>query len=392
MKPDFDRIIDRKNTRSMKWDGMEPYFGENNLVPLWVADMDFKSPPPVIEALSRRAEHGVYGYAGSYNAYFEAVRGWMQNRFGWNLEQEWISPAPGVIPALILLINALSMPGDRVVVQPPVYPPFFAAVNNCGRHLVYNPLIEEQGCYRIDFEDLELKLAWERVRLLILCSPHNPVGRVWTKDELEQVVSIASRHGVFVIADEIHADLVFGQARHTPLAMISDQAAQNCAVLTAASKTFNLAGLQTSNTIIKNEKIRNLYWTASKNSGFARPNIFGLEALIAAYNEGESWLEELLVYLSGNYALLQNYLAEKMPSLKAASPEGTYLAWVDCRAILSRKGNPARFFQDEAGLAFNDGSDYGPGGAGFIRINFACPRPLLEQALESMAAALDNLE
>ncbi len=390
MSFDFDGIEERKDTCSMKWDAVEQFCGKKDLLPLWVADMDFKSPPQVIEALSKRVEHGIFGYAGNYPGYFQATANWMQKRFHWQVEEEWILPSPGVIPALIMLIKAFTVPGDKVVVQPPVYPPFFKSIRNNGCHVVHNPLKLEKGKYVMDFEDLERKID-DRVRLLILCSPHNPVGRVWGEEELKQISEICMRYNVLIISDEIHADLVYKGNRHIPLPLIAQEFWERVVVLTAPSKTFNLAGLQTSSTIIADASLRKMFQVALENNGFMRPNIFGLAALEAAYNYGEPWLEALLSYLEQNLYFLKTFIKEKIRPLEVIHPEGTYLAWVDCRALGMAGPRLENFLVHKAGLAFNHGYIFGPGGEGFVRINMACSRQLLEEALQRLESAINAL-
>ncbi len=390
MAYDFDSIIERRRTKSMKWDALEELFGQKDLIPLWVADMDFKSPPEVIEAVINRAEHGIFGYAGSYDSYFTAVVNWLKRRFQWEVEKEWIVPCPGVIPALNLLVRTFTNPGDKVIIQPPVYHPFYKAIRNNGCHVLQNPLKLEGGRYHMDFNDLEKKID-DRTRMLILCSPHNPVGRVWRREELVELAEICLKYDILVVSDEIHADLVYKNFRHVPFPIISREISTNCIVLTAPSKTFNLAGLQTSNTIIPDALLRKIFKAALESIGFSRPNIFGLEALEAAYTYGEPWLEALLSYLEGNLEFLTNYIEEKIPPLKVIRPEGTYLVWLDCRELGMTAAELENFMRTKVGLALNEGYIFGSGGEGFERINIACPRSLLKTALQKLEKAVREL-
>ncbi|GAB6170984.1 pyridoxal phosphate-dependent aminotransferase [Paradesulfitobacterium aromaticivorans] len=393
MRYDFDEVIERKHTNSLKWDFAESKFGEKDLLPMWVADMDFKVPQPVTEAIVRKAEEGVYGYADRLNPYYEAVIGWMERRHGWKIEREWITYSPGVVSALHWLVRAYTNPGDKVVIQAPVYYPFYSAVENNGCDIVINELRLENGHYRMDFNDLEQKLKDNPdTKLLILCSPHNPVGRVWTREELTRLGEICLRHKVMIVADEIHADLVYEGCKHTPLAMISEELAQNSITCTAPSKTFNLAGLQTSNIIIPNRDLRRTYLDILEQNGVRRPNIFGIVATEAAYNDGEEWLEQLLVYLNGNLDFLTDFISKKLPKVKVIKPEGTYLVWLDFREYGLDGKALENLMLRKAKLALDEGYIFGTGGEGFERINIACPRAVLAEGLTRIENAFNVLE
>ncbi len=392
MKFDFDKIIDRTGTASFKWDLVDGIFGGTGLLPLWVADMDFESPPEVVAALVQRAKHGVYGYTAPMPEYYQAVADWFDRRHAWRITPEWIVTAPGVMPALNLLIQTFTEPGDGIIVQKPVYYPFMRSIKNNGRRVINNPLKLEGNAYRIDFDDLERKAGDPAARLMILCSPHNPVGRVWTKEELKRIGEICLAHDVLVVSDEIHCDLIFAGHRHVPYGSICSEFLMKSVTCTAPSKTFNLAGLQTANLVIASLDLRQRYNRTIDCLGLRWPNLFGAEALIAAYRHGDKWLDQLMEYLSCNLAFLKEFIAANMPRVRVIEPEATYLVWLDFREfgldtealkVLMRKG---------ARLALDDGYVFGsPEGDGFERINIACPRSILEEALTRMREALAAL-
>ncbi|MBN1837762.1 MAG: pyridoxal phosphate-dependent aminotransferase [Spirochaetales bacterium] len=392
MATDFDRIVERRGTDSLKWDFQERFTGldpgaDGPLLPLWVADMDFPAPEPVIEAVRRRAEHGVFGYTLEPDSYFEAIADWMRRRHGWQVPREWMLSCPGVVPTVSLAILAYTLPGDRVVLQPPVYFPFRSCVESNGRQVAENPLVLEKGSYRMDLEGLE-RLLDESTRLLVLCSPHNPVGRVWRPEELLQLVKICRRRGVTILSDEIHHDLVLKGSRHTPTASLSAEAARITVTLTSATKTFNLAGLGGSLAVAADselrrrlEEVRDSLWTGLANA-------FSTVATEAAYRHGEPWLEALLRYLEGNYASLRGFLEERLPAARVTPLEGTYLAWVDLRPLGFADGELKERILRRARVWLDDGPIFGTGGEGFQRINLACPRATLEDALQRIANAL----
>jgi len=387
MKYDFDRIINRKGTNSLKWDYSQQRIGVDEVLPMWVADMDFESPPSVIEAVRQRAKHGLFGYTGIPNSYYQAVINWMRKRFNWEIKKEWIVITPGVVAALHLAVQAFTQPGDKVIIQPPVYYPFIWAVESNDRRLINNTLINDSGRYLMDFEGLE-KAIDERTRLLILCSPHNPVGRVWKKEELERLVEICLKHNIIIISDEIHSDLIMKGYRHIPTATISEDAAQIMVTCTAASKTFNTAGLMTANTIISNKSLYNQFNNAVRKAGLMHADLFGLAATEAAYNQGEEWLEQLLDYIAGNYEFLCSFVAENMPKVKVTPLEGTYLVWLDFRGLGLPDEELKSLLLKKARVWLDDGPMFGPGGAGFQRINIACPRKILKEGLRRIAGAL----
>jgi cysteine-S-conjugate beta-lyase len=401
MKYDFDQEINRKDTQSAKWGVIQDpdnpsrwittddYFGDNRMLPLWVADMDFPAPQPVVDAMVRRAQHGIFGYTIRTNSYDAAVVNWMKRRHGWDVASDWILTTPGVVPAVNLLIRTFTRPGEKVLVQQPVYYPFFTAIENNAAQIVSSSLLLEDGRYRMDFADFEKKAADPATTLFILCSPHNPVGRVWTREELTRLGEICLRHNVLVIADEIHADLVYKGVTFTPFAGISAALAQNAVVCTAPSKTFNLAGLHTSNIIIPNPSLRRRFQKTLNSCGMGKwANPFGVVACETAYREGEEWLEQVLVYIEANLDFLQHYIDAHVPGVRLIRPEGTYLVWLDCRGLGLDNQALKRLMMEKARLFPDEGFIFGPEGDGFERINIACPRAILQEALERIRRAV----
>ena len=387
---DFDTIIDRRNTGSMKWDCRERSHWEPDVIPMWVADMDFPAPPAVVEAVRRRAEHGIYGYPIGSRSFSTAVAHWLKSRHGWDVKKGWITKSPGVVPSLCLCLNAFTRPGDGIVIQTPVYHPFYHVIDHNDRRLVRNPLMFEAGRTMMDFDDLERKID-AGTRLFILCSPHNPVGRVWTRDELKRLGDLCAARDLIVISDEIHAELVFKGHRHVPLASISEDLARRTVTLHAPSKTFNVAGLETSFAVIPDPEKKRLFDRQIRNASLSLGNIFGPIALQAAYTQGADWLDELLVYLEGNLDLLERFLAERVPRIRLIRPEGTYLALMDCRALEMEQSKLNEFFLKKARVYFNEGPLFGEELRGYVRINFGCPRALLEEALHRLERAVNSL-
>ncbi len=391
MKHDFDKVIERRGTASTKWDYMPGVPKNNDVLPMWVADMDFMLPQPVIEVLRKKLEHGIYGYTSRSSSYFESISNWFKRRHNWEIKEEWITHSPGVLPAISIILLTFTNPGDKIIIQPPVYPPFHSVVKNNGRHIVYNQLKEQNGLYVMDYLDLERKID-NQVKMIILCSPHNPGGRVWNEDELIKFGEICLKHKILIISDEIHCDLLFNGYKHTPLASLSEELAQNTITCISASKTFNMGGLTTSANIIPNPQIRALFDHALENMELHTGNIFGMAALEAAYRYGEEWLDELLEYLEGNLSFLIRYFNEKIPQIKPMIPQGSYLVWLDCKGLNMNQPELVNFMLNRAKVKLNDGVTFGPGGEGFMRINIACPRSIMEEGLERIKKAVNSLK
>jgi cystathionine beta-lyase len=387
---DFDRVIPRKQTNSVKWDLMAKVAKEEDLIPLWVADMDFPAPPEVVAAITKRAELGMYGYTASPQSYVDAIIGWVKRRHGWEIRQEWLASAPGVVPALSMLVMSLTSRGDRVVIQPPVYPPFFDVIRKNGREIVENPLVLRDGTYRIDFADLERKLA-AGAKMMILCSPHNPVGRVWTRDELVRMAELCLRYKTILVSDEIHWDLVYEEHTHLPVASLSEEIAMNTITCISAGKSFNLAGLLTANVIIPNPEWRHAYIHTLQTMHLFIENFFAGAAVEAAYTHGEAWLAQLMRYIKGNLDYLTDFLATRIPEIKPIKPEGTYLAWLDCRELGMNADEIKNWMYKKAKVALNEGSTFGKAGEGFLRINLACPRATLAEGLARMERAMREI-
>lgn len=391
MKYNFDQIYKRENTGSVKWDLRKPLYGSDEVIPLWVADMDFACPPPVMEALQQRLEHPIFGYSIQTAEYNRAVTGWLERRFGWKTPEDSVIFCPGVVPALNFVIKAFTQPGERVIIQSPVYHIFHKAIINNERVIADNPLVYEEGRYKIDFDHLE-SLAGADTKLMLLCSPHNPVGRVWTKDELLKIADFCRRHNILLVSDEIHADLIYPGYRHTPMASLSPEIAGSIITCTAPSKTFNLAGLQTANVIIENEDLKKSFKFELEKSGIFGPSPLGAAALIAAYTKCEDWLEQLMLYLEANLNYLADYVKRELPQLDVVKAEATYLIWIDCRRLNMSKAELKRFMREEAKLAIEEGYIFGRPGKGFIRVNIACPRPILAEAMGRLKGALEGWE
>jgi len=385
---DFDEIIDRQNTNSLKYDFAAERGMPEDLLPLWVADMDFRTPPAVVDALVAAAQHGIFGYSDTKEDYFQAVQHWLSSRLGWQVEQEWLIKSPGVVFAIANSVRALTRPGDAVIIQQPVYYPFGSVVKDNGRQLVVSELHYENGQYTIDFADFEAKIVENQVKLFILCNPHNPVGRVWTRAELEQLGEICLRHQVRVIADEIHADFIYPGYRHEVFANLRPELAAITVTCTAPSKTFNLAGLQVSNLLAANREIKHAIVHEIHRSGYSQLNTLGLVACQAAYEHGAEWLDELIAYLQGNLSFIRDFLQEHLPEIRLVEPQGTYLAWLDCSGLGLSEAERQDLIVNRAKLWLDNGSMFGAGGANFERINYACPRSTLIQALERLERAV----
>lgn len=384
MNYNFDQIIPRRGSNSYKWDSS----AEENVIPLWVADMDFRTAPAITEALQRRVEHGIFGYTKVPQAYFDTVTGWFSKRHNLQMQKEWILFTSGVVPAISAVLKALTVPGDKVIVQTPVYNCFFSSIRNDECEMVANELVYKDGTYSIDFDDLERKAADPQAKVLLFCSPHNPVGRVWTKEELEKVGDICLRNNVIVVSDEIHCDLIYDGHTHIPFASLNETFLRHSVTLTAPSKTFNLAGIQIANIIAADEDMRCRIDKALNVNEVCEINCFAVEALIAAYTEGEDWLEELKQYLWDNYTFLTDFFKHNLPELPVIKLEATYLVWVDCKTLVLKSKEIADKLLWKEKVWVNEGTMYGDAGEGFIRINIACPRTLLKGGLNKIAMTL----
>lgn len=385
-KYDFDEIVPRKGTNSIKYDALDKIFGSADLLPLWVADMDFKTPDFIVDAIKKRAEHEIYGYTFKPDSYFDAIINWMKRRHDWEIQKEWISSSPGVVAGLSLAIESFSKPGDGVIVQPPVYFPFFDCVKGNNRTMIENPLRMENGRYTFDLEDLKSKIT-ETTKLLLLCNPQNPGGMVWTLEELTALTNICLENNIMIISDEIHSDFIFNGHKHIPIASISEEVAQNCMVCMAPSKTFNVAGLASSLVIIPNKRKFAAYERTLGVAHLGMGNIFGSVALEAAYAHGDEWLSQILVYLWDNYLLAEKFIAENLPRVKVMKPEATYLVWLNFSDYGMGNQELSKFTTDQAKVALNDGGRFGKGGDGWLRLNIGCPRSVLEEGLEKLKQA-----
>lgn len=385
---DFDRIIDRRRTHCSKWDKMESLYGVSpeDGISMWVADMDFLPPPAVNEALSQAIAHGIHGYWADPQDFFAANRNWMKRRHGWQIDDGWITLMPGIVSAVNIAIQAYCSPGDSIVLQTPVYHPFAHAIRNNGCRVISNKLQKVQGKYRMDMEDLAAQVD-AKTRMLILCSPHNPGGRVWQEEELRQLAEFCLDRKILIVSDEIHHDLVFKPHKHTVLATLSPEIAERTITCTAASKTFNLAGGMTGSVIISNPELRRIYRRQQERCGLGSPNRFGPLMTTAAYDEGEPWLEELLIYLAANRDLLSTGVSEAVEGAEVMPLEGTYLSWIDFSGTrLSREAVAEKVLKD-ARIAVNQGPTFGPGGDSYLRFNIACPKSLIEQAVSRLKQA-----
>ena len=388
---DFDHGPDRRGTGCLKYDFAVERGKPADVLPLWVADMDFPAPPAVRERLHALADHGIFGYTDTKPDYYEAVSGWFRRRFGWETRPEWLVKTPGVVFALAMGVKALTAPGDAVLLQTPVYYPFHEVVRDNGRRIVESPLTYRDGRYGIDFDDLEEKIAGERVKLLLLCSPHNPVGRVWTREELRRMGEICLRHGVYVISDEIHCDFAFPEHPHTMFLQAVPEMAERCVLCTAASKTFNLAGLQVSNIFIPGEDTRRRFRHEIDACGYSQLNMAGLAATQAAYAQGEEWLEACRAYLRGNLDFFRDFLRTRLPQLRLVEPDGTYFAWVDCSGLGLTQEALNDLVVNRAGLWLDAGHIFGSMSGQFQRFVLACSRATVREALERLEWAVNAL-
>lgn len=388
----FDELIDRTNTNCLKYDFAQERKHRNDLLPLWIADMDFRLPDEIIADIQKAASHGIFGYSEVKTDYFEPLHNWFYNHFGWDTKEEWLVKTPGVVYAIALAIKAFTNEEDAVMLQQPVYYPFSECIIDNKRKLVNNQLVYEDGKYTIDFEDFESKIINQKVKLFLLCNPQNPAGRVWTKEELLKLGKICLKHKVLVLSDEIHCDFTYPGYSHTVFASINEELAQNSIICTSPSKTFNMAGMQISNIFIPNKEIRNAFKHELNASGYSQLNTLGLVACKSAYSKGEEWLNELKVYLNENLNYVRSFLKENIPEIKLVEPEGTYLVWLDCSGLGLTYKELEKVVIDKAKLWLDGGIIFGKATALFERINIACPRSVLEKALTNLADAVHSME
>jgi cystathionine beta-lyase len=385
----FDEIIERRGTNSLKYDIAAKRGMPGDILPFWVADMDFKAPPEVLEALTRRIQHGVFGYSDTIDeSYFTALYNWYNNRFDWQIQPEWVVKSPGVVFSICTAIRALTKPGDAVLIQQPVYYPFENAIKDNDRRLIVNQLKNINGRYLMDLDEFEQLIVKENIKLFILCNPHNPVGRVWTREELTLLGDICDRHGVYVVSDEIHQDFVYPGNKHMVFARLKPEYADITITCTAPSKTFNMPGLQISNTFISNGKIRRQFIEEFRKTGYSQPNLIGMLAGQTAYEKCTQWLDELIGYLSGNHKLLRNFLANELPAISLVEPEGTYLAWLDFRKTGLSNNELEKLLIHRGKIWLSSGSTFGAGGQGYQRFNIGCPRTVLQEGLNRLKEAL----
>jgi len=387
MKYDFDTVIDRRDSGSVKWDLADKLFQEKNILPMWVADMDFRSPPQVIDAMKRTAERGFFGYTFATSSYYDSIIDWMKTHHRWDIQADWVVQTPGVVSAIDMLVQTFTEPGDKIIVHTPAYYPFFNAINNNNRRILRSPLKLKDGLYRMDTKALEKNID-SYTKMIILCSPHNPVGRVWEEAELREIGELCFRHNILVISDEIHADIVYPGNSHIPFATLGSEFASRSITCTAASKTFNLPGLKTSNIIISNTELRDLFRQTLINNGCSSTGMFGVAATEAAYRYGGEWLEQLLAYLWANIEYTSNYLSERIPGARVIQSQGTYLLWLDLRNIGIKQSDIHDIIIKEAKVGVQAGTLFGSKEEGFERMNIACPRALLTEALQRIERAL----
>lgn len=387
---DFDKIIDRSGTNAYKLDLRERYFGTEDLIPLWVADMDFAAPPEVQDAIKKRSAHEVYGYTIRKEEFTNAIVNWCNFKHQWQIKNEWIEYSPGVVPALAFSVLAFSNPGDGVIINTPVYPPFYSLIGDNERKIIKNSLVNNDGRYELDFDLLEQQAALDSTKIYLLCSPHNPVGRIWTKDELLKIHSICKKHNVLVLADEIHSDLALFNHTHIPYASISEEAAKNCISFMAPSKTFNIAGFSTSYIVTSNEELLEAYRKVQNRLQLHMGHLFSGVALASAYNQGKDWLKQLTSYLEGNILYIEDYFKTHMAELSFFRPEATYLLWINFKNWEMNQKQLKQFLASEAKVGLNDGLSFGIEGNGYMRLNVASPRATIIKAMTQLAEARAN--
>lgn len=383
MKYDFDRIISRIGTNSAKWDGMAQAHGED-MIALSVADMDLQAPPTVVDKITETARHGIYGYTDPFPPYFEAVQQWLDKAYGWQVPQDWIVFSPRIVQAVSIIIQKFTKEGDRILIHTPAYQPIAKAVAMGGRELTESPLLLVNGRYEIDFEDMERQMK-EGVKIVLMVSPHNPTGRVWTREELERIADLCIQYDALIVSDDIHADFIHAGHEHTIIAKLSDEIADRSIICTSPGKTFNLASLEIANIVIPNARLRERFKDGLQQAGIHNPTFFAVPALETAYTACDDWLQELRAYITDNISFTESFIAEHMPELKVIKPEGTYLLWVDCTACSRNESDLAEWIEEKGRVSVSFGTSFGQAGEGFVRLNVATPRPLLREALERMA-------
>jgi cysteine-S-conjugate beta-lyase len=386
----FDEEIQREGTSSVKYDLRKEIFGAKDVIPMWVADMDFRTPDFIISSLEKRLDQGILGYSFRPPEYNQSIADWLRIRQDWTIQKEWICFSPGIVPALNFCTLAFTAPGDEIIVQPPVYFPFFSAIESHGRKLIYNRLMESDGKWEMDFDSLASSIT-EKTRMIMISNPHNPVGRAWSKEELSRLAGICMKNEILIISDEIHSDLILPGYKHTPIASLSELVASKTVTLIAPSKTFNIAGLSTSSVIISDPALRKSFNRVVEGLHVTNGNIFGTIASISAYTNGHAWLDELLAYINENVDFVENYCREMIPEIKTVRPEATYMIWLDCRKFGMPGKDLQKFFVEKAGIGMNEGSTFGPGGEGFMRMNVGTTRKTVKTAMEQIEKAVSEI-
>ena len=389
MKYNFDEVIDREKNRSAKYDEREKKFGTRDVIPMWIADMDFRTAQPIIDAAKKKAEEGIWGYTSRPASYYEAVCGWQKRRNVWDVDPKMISFAVGVVPAMSSMVNVFTKPEDKVLIQTPVYSEFYDVTESWGRQVVESPLKEKDGVWSINWEDFEKKAG--EAKMFFLCNPHNPLGIVWSREDLTRMCEICIRHQVLIVSDEIHSDLIFHGKKHIPTATLSEEIAAHVITCTSGTKTFNLAGIQAAAIVFPNQELKGVYDRFWVNLDIHRNNAFSSVIMETAFNEGEEWLEQLLEYISGNFDFIREYCREHIPQIKPNLPDATYLVWLDCRELGMSNEELKNFMIHKAGLGLNEGWSFGRSLSGYMRLNAACPRSVIEKALKQLEAAVAAL-